>query len=174
MQVQLAVTDEFLDFRITHLAGVARRKKIVRDLRLEKRDHLRASLLAIFQIDFANALQAWLPKVIEGGALRGCIQQWQFPGFANVGKDRIPRIIVLRGNGIVFMIVAAGASYGQPEHASRNNIDAIVDCFGKALRKLAPKAQIAESGEVAAMLRMLQKISRQLKRDEPVVRHVLI
>ena len=37
------------------------------------------------------------------------------------------------------MIVAAGASYGQPEHASRNNIDAIVDCFGKALRKLAAK-----------------------------------
>ena len=70
MQVQLAVADEFLDFRITQLAGVARRKKIVRDLRLEKRDHLSAPLLAIFQINFANALETRFPKVIKGGALR--------------------------------------------------------------------------------------------------------
>ena len=54
------------------------------------------------------------------------------------------------------MIVAAGAGHGQPQHAARNHIDAVVDSFGKALREFAAETQEPESGQVAAILRMRQ------------------
>src|SRR5437870_3423764 len=53
------------------------------------------------------------------------------PGRAVVGGGQ--RVIVAGGDGVVLVVVAASTGHGQPQHATRKRVDAIVQLVGHDL-----------------------------------------
>jgi hypothetical protein len=73
-------------------------------------------------------------------------------GILSVGRtreDTRERVIVFLGNRIVLVVVAAGTSYGQPQQATRDSVDAFVALIRAALNRLRlvpePRAATEES-----------------------------
>ena len=113
-----------------------------------------------------------LPLVIATGVvgLAG-INHWQRIRHPAGGQSRVQRIVVPRGNGIELVIVASGASHGQPHQASRNDINLVVD-------HIVPVAVLHANGEEPQpregriIVLQTQLVGGDLLGDKPLVRHV--
>ena len=94
------------------------------------------------------------------------------------GKDTGERIVVLGGNRVVLVVVAAGAGDGQTEQSPRNRVDTILPLVGHhveafAIVVLGPEPEETQR-DVLVVTRIVEQVSGQLKLDEPVVRHVVV
>ena len=70
------------------------------------------------------------------------------------------------------MIVAAGATHRQGEHAARHHVDAVVDDVRRDPQKSPAKGEKPHRREIARIARRL--VRRDLQDEEPVVRQVLV
>ena len=174
VEVELAFLDEVFDFGVAHFGGVADGEQIVGDLSLEESRHFGVALDAVFGVDGADAIEAGLPDVIERSLAGGGGEQRKLPGFADVREDRVERVVILGGDGIVLVIVAAGAGDGEAEEAAGDGVDAVVDGFGEGLGEFASEAEEPEGGEVAAVVVVGELVGGQLELDEAVVGHVFV
>jgi hypothetical protein len=94
------------------------------------------------------------------------------------GEDAAEGVVVALGDGIVLVIVAAGAGGGDAEEAAGDHVDAIVAFVGAGLGRLGdavvPGAE-AEQAEGAEVLFFFgQEVAGHLRFDEEVVGHVVV
>ena len=91
------------------------------------------------------------------------------------------RVVVLRRDRVVLVVVAAGAADRQPEEAARHHVDAIVplvrarDFDGAVVVEPGSEPEEPERGQRARpRRRVAEQIAGQLRADELVVRQVVV
>ena len=67
------------------------------------------------------------------------------------GEDAVEAVILGGRDGVVFVVVAAGALDCQAHRAARHHVDAIVDNVGRVVQEAAAQREEAEGGQVAAL-----------------------
>ena len=94
------------------------------------------------------------------------------------GHDSIQCPVVVEGDGVVLVVVAAGAPDRQTQESTRDGIDTVEAFVGPGLGSLhgavIPDSQAEESGagQQLVLVLALQQVTGDLSRDEQVVGHV--
>ena len=97
-----------------------------------------------------------------------------------VVEDAGEGIVVVRADGVVLVVVAAGAAHGEAQEPARRDVDAVVALVGARHRRIgdvvvpgtAPEK--AQRGDGALAFGLLQQVARDLRLDEEVVGHVAV
>ena len=97
-----------------------------------------------------------------------------------VVEDACQRVVVVRADGVVLVVVAAGAADGQPEETAGRHVDAVVALVGACNRRIGdvevPRSA-AEKAETAHRVRLFvpfEQIAGELRLGEQVVGHVVV
>ena len=86
-------------------------------------------------------------------------------------EDAVERVVVGGGDGIVLVIVTAGARDGQPEHAARHDVDAVVDDVMFYPEETAAESEESHRREIAVIF-VRDLIGGELEQEKAVIRHI--
>ena len=97
-----------------------------------------------------------------------------------VVEDAGEGVVVVRADGVVLVVVAAGAPDREAQEAARGHVDPVVPLVRARHRRIGDvvvpgtAAQEAQPGNRAFAFGFLQQVSRDLRLDEEVVGHVAV
>src|SRR5262249_33013986 len=94
--------------------------------------------------------------------------------FARAAKDTVQRIVVGLRDRIVLMIVAAGACDGEPQEASRDDVDTVVENVVRVAPEVPADRQKPARGTWPLVRSQRQLVGGELLQNELVVRQVVV
>src|SRR5579863_1653226 len=84
------------------------------------------------------------------------------------------RVVVIRGNWIELVIVAAGAGDAQSQQPSRDDVDAVIDDVLGFVAEASTNSQESHRRQRAVILPEVELIGGELFEDETIEREILV
>ena len=90
------------------------------------------------------------------------------------GKHAIERVVIRYRDGVVLVIVAAGATDSQPHHTAGHHVDSVVYDVVRIVQKTPPQREEPHRGKRFLVGAQFQLVGSELLDDKPVVRQVSV
>ena len=126
-------------------------------------------------IDFLIDLRDLSLKILVGRIFFRVLERGRVCRLVAAAEDAVQRVVILRGDGIEFVIVAARARAGEAHQPFRHDINAVVEDVVEVPHETLADGEETERGELGYFrLRLGETVGGDLFDDELVVRQILV